>query len=77
MATNRETLEEANATELRRFNTNPANQKGNPYERYPERASWTEGRVYVRENGSKFCISRDVSRWAGSVKAYPWTKKDI
>lgn len=56
----------ATDVEIGRFNGNPALQPGSPYQRFPERATWTEGVMYRRPDGSCYREEREVSRWGGA-----------
>jgi hypothetical protein len=46
---------------------NPANYPGNPYERFPERASWEIGAVFQRPDGTLYQKTQQLHRWAGSM----------
>ena len=43
-----------------------------PYQRFPERSSWTEWEEYRREDGTVYHSIRDASRWAGSHARGEW-----
>lgn len=56
---------------LHKWDTNPANKPGNPYQRYPERCSWTVGAKYRRPDGSEYTLEQECSRWSTETNIGP------
>ena len=46
----------------------------NPYQRYPERSSWTEREIRRYPDGSEHHFSRECMRWAGELAYGTWTE---
>lgn len=46
-----------------------------PYERYPERASWTEFEIRERADGSRYTVVRHCHRWGGVYSFEAWVPK--
>ena len=44
----------------------------NPYQRYPERSSWTEWEVWQRPDGSTYRRERTCSRWGEYFNNGDW-----
>jgi len=62
---------------VKTFNTNPAYKPGNPYQRFPERASWVEGRIVRRPDGSLISVERDLHRWGATFSEGDWRIMEV
>lgn len=50
------------------WNTNPANKPGNPYQKFPERASWELGARFRRADDTQYTKTQKVYRWAAEFE---------
>ena len=44
----------------------------NPYERLPERDSWTESETRERADGTQYRLENPIHRWGGMTNAEGW-----
>ena len=55
--------------------SNPRNR--GPYQRYPERESFSQIEIYERPDGTRYQRTRTVDRWGGEFSFGAWTASDI
>lgn len=64
-------------TMLRSSYGSPRLQRSNPYERFPERDSWTDWEVWQRTDGSQYVRKCAAYRW-GEVTTYEdWRMEEV